>query len=77
MKQLLIDITSLANELRRKRPPHGIPRVTLAYLSNYYPNLQVLFRIRKRVYIFQRDISKKLFFCCFHGILIVFGILSA
>ncbi|HDO7805097.1 glycosyltransferase family 4 protein [Legionella pneumophila] len=60
MKQLLIDITSLANELRRKRPPHGIPRVTLAYLSNYYPNLQVLFRIRKRVYIFQRDISKKI-----------------
>lgn len=60
MKPVLIDITSLANELRKKRQPHGIPRVTLAYLRYYQDNLQVIFRLFTKVVILPKDISREI-----------------
>ncbi|HAT1828302.1 glycosyltransferase family 1 protein [Legionella pneumophila serogroup 1] len=58
--RILIDASSLMNELKRKHPPHGIPRVTLAYLRYYYENMQLLFRTSKRIFIFPQGISKKI-----------------
>lgn len=60
MKHILIDVSSLINELRRKRPPHGIPRVTLAYLRHYFDRMQVLLRLDKRVFILPKDTSQKI-----------------
>ncbi len=60
VKHVVIDISSLVNEFRRKRPPHGIPRVTLAYLQYYLNNMQALVRLKKRVVIFPKDISKEI-----------------
>ena len=60
LKQILIDITTLVNELRRKRPPHGIPRVTLAYIKNYFDSMQVLIRGRKRIFILSQIKSKEI-----------------
>lgn len=48
------------NELKRKHPPHGIPRVTLEYLRYYYQNMQLLFRTSKRIFIFPQGISKQI-----------------
>lgn len=60
MKPVLIDITSLANEFRKKRQPHGIPRVTLAYLRYYHDHLQLIFRLGSRVFILPKEISKEI-----------------
>ncbi|HIC7372715.1 TPA: glycosyltransferase family 4 protein [Legionella pneumophila] len=58
--RILIDASSLMNELKRKHPPHGIPRVTQAYLRHYYQSMQLLFRTSKRIFIFPSGISKKI-----------------
>lgn len=50
----------MVNELRRKRPPHGIPRVTLAYLKQYLDSMQALIRGRKRVFILSQETSKQI-----------------
>ncbi|MBL7479684.1 glycosyltransferase family 4 protein [Legionella bononiensis] len=60
MKRVLIDISSLVNELRHKRPPHGVPRVTLAYLNHYKDSMQVLIRGGKWVFILSQDKSKEI-----------------
>jgi glycosyltransferase involved in cell wall biosynthesis len=60
LKQILIDISSITDTLRRNQPPHGIPRVTLAYLQYYLYDMQVLFRTRTRVFIFPQDISQEI-----------------
>ena len=49
--RLLIDSTFLITELKRKRPPHGIPRVILAYLRNYSDELQLVYRLRSKLFI--------------------------
>lgn len=60
MRRILIDISSLAIAVRQKRPIHGIPRVTLAYLNYYFEHLQVFMRIRGRVYIFSQHRSQEI-----------------
>ncbi|KTD64185.1 glycosyltransferase family 4 protein [Legionella shakespearei] len=60
MVHILIDASSLINELRRKRPPHGIPRVTLAYLKFYLDRMQILIRLDKRIFILPKDSSKQI-----------------
>lgn len=57
MDNLLIDCTFLINELKRKRPPHGIPRVILAYLRQYQDNIQLLYRLRRKLFILPLDQS--------------------
>jgi glycosyltransferase involved in cell wall biosynthesis len=60
MKHLLIDCTFLINELKRKRPPHGIPRVVLASLHNYLDRFQLVYQVRGRIFILPKSISKKI-----------------
>lgn len=60
VKHVVIDITSLLNEFRRKRSPHGTLRVALAYLQYYIDNMQALVRLKKRVVIFPKDISQEI-----------------
>lgn len=59
MKQVIIDITSLSNLLRKKRLPHGVPRVALAYLRHYLHDMHLLFRVRGRSIILSKHDSKK------------------
>ncbi|CEG59047.1 glycosyltransferase family 4 protein [Legionella fallonii] len=59
MKHIVIDISSLINDFRRKRSLHGVTRVTLAYLHYYLDNMQALVRLKKRVIIFPKEISKE------------------
>lgn len=59
MKQVIIDITSLSNLLRKRRLPHGVPRVALAYLRHYLDDMHILFRIRSRSIILSKQDSKK------------------
>lgn len=60
MNHLLIDITFLINELKRKRPPHGIPRVVLAYLRHYQESIQLVYRVRSRIYILPKRCSQQI-----------------
>jgi glycosyltransferase involved in cell wall biosynthesis len=60
MKRLLIDSTFLINELKRKRPPHGIPRVILAYLRHYHDTLHLVYRVRKKIFILPQCYSKEI-----------------
>src|SRR6478752_4452130 len=60
MKNILIDITFLTNEFKRKRPAHGIPRVVLAYIRHYLSTMQVVYRVRGRIFIFPQEVSKKI-----------------
>ena len=58
MNHLLIDVTFLINELKRKRPPHGIPRVILAYLLHYQDTIQLIYRLRRRIFILPKAHSQ-------------------
>lgn len=60
MKHLLIDSTFLINELKRKRPPHGIPRVVLAYLEFYSDKVQLVYRVRHKLFILPASYSQKI-----------------
>ena len=60
MNHLLIDVTFLINELKRKRPPHGIPRVVLAYLRHYQDNIQLVYRIKQKIFILPKQQSQKI-----------------
>ncbi len=59
MKHVVIDISSLINDFRRRRSLHGVTRVTLAYVQYYLDNMQALVRLKKRVIIFPKDISRE------------------
>ncbi|KTD45538.1 putative glycosyl transferase [Legionella rubrilucens] len=59
MKRVIIDITSLSNLLRKRRLPHGVPRVALAYLKHYFHDMHILFRIRSRSIILSRRHSEQ------------------
>ena len=58
--RLLIDCTFLITELKRKRPPHGIPRVILAYLRYYSESLQLVYRLRGKLFILPQYYSKQI-----------------
>ncbi|RUR07059.1 glycosyltransferase family 1 protein [Legionella sp. km772] len=58
--RLLIDSTFIITELKRKRPPHGIPRVILAYLRHYGENLQLVYRLRGKLFILSQHYSKQI-----------------
>ena len=60
MNHLLIDSTFLINELKRKRPPHGIPRVVLAYLDYYSNKLQLVYRVRRKIFILSPHYSQRI-----------------
>lgn len=60
MKNILIDITGLTQQLRRRRAPDGIPRVTMAYLRYFLDDMQALVRLRKKIFILPPDLSKKI-----------------
>jgi glycosyltransferase involved in cell wall biosynthesis len=60
MNHLLIDATFLINELKRKRPPHGIPRVILAYLRHYQDSMQLVYRVRQKIFILSKGHSQKI-----------------
>ncbi len=59
-KHLLIDSTFLITELKRKRPPHGIPRVILAYLRYYMGDLRLVYRLRGKLFILPQHYSQKI-----------------
>lgn len=59
-KNLLIDCTFLVTELKRKRPPHGIPRVILAYLRHYSADLKLVYRLRGKLFILPQTYSRKI-----------------
>ncbi|MDX1838555.1 glycosyltransferase family 1 protein [Legionella taurinensis] len=59
MKRIILDITSLSNLLRKRRLPHGVPRVALAYLKHYFDDMHILFRVRGRSIILSRHHSEK------------------
>lgn len=60
MDHILIDSTFLINELKRKRAPHGIPRVILAYLEHYVDNIHLVYRVRHKLFILPRTYSKQI-----------------
>lgn len=61
MKQhRLLDCTFVITELKRKRPPHGIPRVILAYLRHYSEHLKLVYRLRGKLFIISSRYSKQL-----------------
>lgn len=60
MERLLIDCTFVINELKRKRPPHGLPRVILAYLRHYSGSVQLVYRVRNKIFIFPQSYSQKI-----------------
>lgn len=60
MNHLLIDVTFLINELKRNRPPHGIPRVILAYLHHYQHTIQLVYRIQRKIFIIPGSYSKQI-----------------
>ncbi len=59
-QHLLIDSTFLITELKRKRPPHGIPRVILAYLKHYSGQLKLVYRARGKLFILSPEYSQKI-----------------
>lgn len=59
MPSLLLDCTFVINELRRRRPPHGIPRVILAYLRAI-DSIQLLYRIRNHFFILNKSYSRQI-----------------
>lgn len=60
MHHPIIDITFLTNELKRKRPPHGLPRVILAYVEHFKDSMHLLYRVRHHVFILPKPISKQI-----------------
>jgi glycosyltransferase involved in cell wall biosynthesis len=60
MNHLLIDATFLINELKRKRPPHGIPRVILAYLRHFQDGIQLVYRVRQKIFILPKSHSQRI-----------------
>jgi glycosyltransferase involved in cell wall biosynthesis len=60
MHHPIIDITFLTNELKRKRPPHGLPRVILAYVEHYKDSMHLLYRVRRHVFVLPKPVSKQI-----------------
>ena len=66
MQNLLIDISRPLSRLLEGRLPTGVDRVCLAYVRHYRTHARALIFFRKKVWVFPRSVSLKLFDLLLH-----------
>jgi glycosyltransferase involved in cell wall biosynthesis len=57
LRQILIDVSMLVNNLRKKQKHFGMFKVSIAYLRYFLNEVQVVFHIRKKLVIMPKHIS--------------------